>query len=152
MVELPAAALWRRVVAFELDVFFLLLTCIIGFYAAFNAFWIGLEISGYNAPSYRLLESLSLPVAFFTPLAFFSYFIGFASSGGQTPGKAIMRIRVVSSNGKAATTSTIFVRTFGYVLSGMFFGLGFLIAFFTKRHRSLHDFLSGTYVVAISKN
>tara|TARA_B100000315_G_scaffold45852_2_gene40661 strand:- start:8966 stop:9331 length:366 start_codon:yes stop_codon:yes gene_type:complete len=113
------------------------------------AVWIGLNVAGYDAPSYDLISMLLFPFGLVSPVVFLAYFIGFSSYRGQTPGKAIMRIRIVSMTGKNVTLSMIIVRTLGYFISGVFFGVGFLMALVTRRRRSLHDFLADTYVVGV---
>ena len=135
--------------AFEIDVILLTLTYLTTLCAGVLGVWLGLEIAGYDAPSYRLIDTLLLPFGFLSLFIFLAYFIGFASSCGQTPGKAIMRIRVVSITGENVTLSMIVVRTLGYILSGMLLGLGFFMAVVTKHRRSLHDLLSDTRVVAV---
>ena len=134
--------------AFEIDMLLLtvmyLMTLCVGVLAA----WLGLQVAGYDAPSYSLINTLLLPFGLLSPIVSLAYFIGFASYRGQTPGKSIMRIKIVSMTGENVTLSTIVVRTLGYILSGLLFGLGFLMVLVTKRRRSLHDLLADTYVVA----
>ena len=135
--------------AFEIDMFLVAVACLITFCVGLFAAWLGLKVAGYDAPSYDLISTLLLPFLLLSPVVFLAYFIGFASYRGQTPGKTIMRIKIVSMTGENATLSMIVVRTLGYILSGMFFGLGFLMALVTRRRRSLHDLLANTHVVAI---
>ena len=143
------ATIWRRAIAFEIDIFLLTMmyftTLCVGLFAA----WLGLKVAGYDAPSYHLIDTLLLPFGLLSPVVFLAYFIGFASCRGQTPGKAIMRIRIVSVTGENVTLSMIIVRTLGYILSGVLFGLGFLMALVTRRRRALHDLLANTHVVAV---
>ncbi len=135
--------------AFEIDIVLLTLTYLTTLCVGLLAAWLGLKVAGYDAPSYDLMDTLLLPFGLLSPVVFLAYFIGFASSRGQTPGKAIMRIRIVSMTGGNVTLSMIVVRTLGYFLSGVLFGLGFLMALVTRRHRSLHDLLANTHVVAV---
>ena len=135
--------------AFEIDIFLVAVTYLMTLCAGLLAAGLGLKIAGYDAPSYSLIDTLLLPFGLLSPIVSLAYFIGFASYRGQTPGKAIMRIKIVSITGENVTLSMIVVRTLGYVLSGVLFGLGFLMALVTRRHRSLHDLLANTHVVAI---
>ena len=147
--EQMSAALWKRALAFEIDILLLILTCITTLSAGLLAVWIGLQVAGYDAPSYDLISTLLLPFLLLSPVVFLAYFIGFASYRGQTPGKMIMRIRIVSRTGGTVTLSMIIVRTLGYFISGLFFGMGFLMALVTRCRQSLHDFLADTYVVDV---
>ncbi len=135
--------------AFEIDIFLVTISCLTTFGVGLFAVWLGLKVSGYDAPSYSLINTLLFPFGFLSPIVFLAYFIGFASYRGQTPGKAIMRIKIVSMTGENVTLFMIAVRTLGYILSGMLFGLGFFIALVTRRRRALHDLLANTHVVAI---
>ena len=49
------------------------------------------------------------------------------------------------SPGGIGTTKAI-IRWLGYMLSGMIFGIGFLLIAFRGDKRGLHDLLAGTYV------
>lgn len=135
--------------AFEIDMFLLGLTYVTTLLLGLVAAWLGLKVAGYDAPSYSLIDMLLLPFGLLSTVVFLAYFIGFASYRGQTPGKAIMRIRIVSMTGGNVTLSMIVVRTLGYILSGVFFGLGFLMALLTRRRRTLHDLLAHTHVVTL---
>jgi uncharacterized RDD family membrane protein YckC len=66
---------------------------------------------------------------------------------GQTPGKMILDIRVVKTDGRALTGSDALVRYLGYLLNSVLLGIGWLWAFFDKDRQGLHDKLAGTYVV-----
>jgi uncharacterized RDD family membrane protein YckC len=66
---------------------------------------------------------------------------------GQTPGKMILDIRVVKTDGSALTNSNALVRYLGYLLNSVLLGIGWLWAFFDKDRQGLHDKLAGTYVV-----
>ncbi|HHZ83389.1 MAG TPA: RDD family protein [Nitrospirales bacterium] len=148
MPERMSATLWRRAMAFEIDIFLITITYLTTFCVGLLAAWLGLKVAGYDAPSYSLIDTLLLPFGFLSLIVSLAYFIGFASYRGQTPGKAIMRIKIVSMTGGNVTLSMIVVRTLGYFLSGVLFGLGFLMALVTRRQRALHDLLANTHVVA----
>ncbi len=75
------------------------------------------------------------------------YLVAF-TAGGQTLGKMVAGIRVVSSDengpidvGRALT------RTLMWMVLAVPAGLGFLTALFSRDHRGLHDRLAGTRVV-----
>jgi uncharacterized RDD family membrane protein YckC len=73
------------------------------------------------------------------------YFL--TNHNGQTPGKMILDIRVVKTDGSALTGTDALVRYLGYLLNTMLLGIGWLWAFFDRDHQGLHDKLANTYVV-----
>lgn len=70
-----------------------------------------------------------------------------SSPAGGTIGKQIVRICVIDIQGKKISflrsTSRYFIKT----LSTLLFGLGFLMAGFTRRKQCLHDIVSDTLVI-----
>ena len=67
---------------------------------------------------------------------------------GQSVGKMLTGLRVVTKDGRAASFGTILFRhTFGYLLTLLTGGLGFLLSVLNKRGRALHDYLAGTVVI-----
>lgn len=78
------------------------------------------------------------------------YFVWGNSSGGQTIGKAVLGIKVVSIDGSLLTWRKGILRTVGYVPSTLLFGLGFLSAAWDKDKQAWHDKIAGTCVVHAS--
>ena len=74
-----------------------------------------------------------------------SYFVFLHARSGQTLGKSALRIRVVRVSGAPVGFARSTVRCFGYLLSALPLGLGFLCALASSR-RALHDYLAGTVV------
>ena len=71
---------------------------------------------------------------------------------GQTIGKMLTGIRIVTIDGSPVGFGRVFMRqTFGYVLTLATLGLGFIISGVNGSGRALHDFLTGTVVVRASK-
>jgi uncharacterized RDD family membrane protein YckC len=66
---------------------------------------------------------------------------------GQTLGKRLFRLRVISSHGHAPGPVVACLRFIGLALSLALVGLGFLWCIFDRERRALHDHLSGTYVI-----
>lgn len=75
------------------------------------------------------------------------YQIYFGGILGQTLGKRLMRIRIISVRGAAPGATRGMVRAVALMLSLVPAGLGWLWAIFDREHRSVHDHLSGTYVI-----
>ncbi len=76
-----------------------------------------------------------------------SYLLFFWTMGGQTPGKALLGLRVVTRDGGRLSFWRSLVRFFGYWLSSLLFGAGFLWASVDNYREGLHDKLAGTSVV-----
>lgn len=67
---------------------------------------------------------------------------------GQSVGKMLTGLRVVKEDGTNPAFRNLFLRHFvGYPLTLLSAGIGFLIASFNEKGRSLNDFIAGTVVV-----
>ncbi len=66
---------------------------------------------------------------------------------GQTVGKRILRLRVISSSGRTPGPLVGCLRFVTMTLSLLPVGLGWLWCLFDRERRALHDHLSGTYVI-----
>lgn len=67
---------------------------------------------------------------------------------GQTLGKMLTGLTILNIDGTNVRLGRILLRNiFGYLITALTFGLGFLISAVGSRGRTLHDFLSGTIVV-----
>jgi uncharacterized RDD family membrane protein YckC len=67
---------------------------------------------------------------------------------GQTIGKILTGLKIVKTDGNAASFSRLLVRhLIGYPITVLTFGLGFLFSVINISGRALHDFLAGTVVV-----
>lgn len=73
-----------------------------------------------------------------------TYFVGFWTYCSATPGKMIMRMKIVDAETLEKPTKWQFVKRFlGYIT----IPLGIWFVPFSKQHRALHDILSGTAVI-----
>lgn len=66
---------------------------------------------------------------------------------GQTLGKRLLRLRVISSRGQVPGPIVASLRFLAMLLSLAPAGLGWLWCIFDRERRALHDHLSGTYVI-----
>lgn len=66
---------------------------------------------------------------------------------GQTPGKKLMNIKVIKTDGSALTDSDAIIRYIGYYISGFIFLLGFIWAAFDQNSQGWHDKIAQTYVI-----
>lgn len=75
-------------------------------------------------------------------------FIIFPMLGGQSIGKMFTGLRIIKTDGTAATFGQLLIRhLLGYPLTAVTLGLGFLFSVFNSRGRALHDLVAGTVVV-----
>lgn len=73
------------------------------------------------------------------------YFIG---KSGATPGKKIMKIRVVKADGSAVGYGGAFLReVVGKFISGIILLIGYFWMLWDPNKQALHDKIAGTYVV-----
>jgi uncharacterized RDD family membrane protein YckC len=105
-------------------------------------YWIiNLIFSMPGDPTIAMLGSL---IAALVGLA---YLIYFWTSTGQTPGKKVMGIKVVATDGSKLTTGKAILRIIGYAISGAIIFLGFIWILIDKDKQGWHDKIAGTYVV-----
>ena len=77
-----------------------------------------------------------------------AYFTFFHAWSGQTIGKMIMGIRVVTNDNKFISPSVAFLRWSGYILSFVPLAIGFLWALVDKDQCAWHDRLAQTRVIS----
>lgn len=75
------------------------------------------------------------------------YYVFFWALSGQTPGKAIMGVRILGVNGERITVVRALLRYGGYWLSAGGLMLGFLWVLADNRRQTFHDKLARTVVV-----
>jgi uncharacterized RDD family membrane protein YckC len=75
------------------------------------------------------------------------YLAAFHAAHGKTPGKSVLRLRVVDARGgKPALIKTV-LRGLVFVLSIYALGIPFACVFLNPQRRAPHDFVAGTWVV-----
>lgn len=67
-------------------------------------------------------------------------------NNGQTPGKMIMKIRVIKTDGTPINDADAVLRYIGYLLNSVFF-IGWLWTLFDENRQGWHDKLARSYVV-----
>ena len=93
----------------------------------------------------------SLPVLYYLIAVTMNlfYFTYFHSITGQTVGKRILGLRVVTAAGEPLKARQAFLRWVGYLVSAAFFYLGFIWVAFDGRKQGWHDKIAGTLVVRV---
>ncbi len=84
-------------------------------------------------------------VSFIVGLVYNWYF--WTQQDGQTPGKRLMNLRVVKTDGSPLSDTDAIVRYIGYYINTFVFMIGWIWALFDDRGQGLHDKLAGTVVV-----
>jgi uncharacterized RDD family membrane protein YckC len=148
--EKPFGGFWRRVMAYFIDKVVLFFISLMTLFVGLLALWIGFP-SRYREILPEGLSELSVKfmmvyclMAAFVHMLYFTYFHG---TTGQTPGKMVVGLKVVQSTGEEMTIGTGFLRWVGYIVSAIFFYLGFLWIAFDGKKQGWHDKIAGTVVI-----
>ena len=135
----PVASLTERRRAGLLDSLFLLIVYG-GFLALFHSMGGSLSFDkvdfGVFAATFFLLYAV--------------YFALFTVLGGETPGMQIRGLTAVGLDGSLPDTRQLAWRSFGYVISGATFLLGFLWSLWDEDHFTWQDRISHTYLTSVS--
>ncbi len=146
--QYDAAGFWIRLVARLID------GLILVFFQGIIVVFLGLKnpligmkmnsdpaavINAYAA----LMQSSMMMVQFAIGLLYEVLFLGLL---GATPGKLMIGLKVISSEGEPIGVFRAFFRYFAFNLCGLC-GIGYLMAAFTENKRALHDMICGTRVV-----
>jgi uncharacterized RDD family membrane protein YckC len=91
--------------------------------------------------------AIVLPLTAFLVLAALVYFTLGHALMGATVGKALLGLRLVGPDGERPSLARSAGRSAAALLSLALFGLGGLLALFTRSGRALHDWIAGTWVV-----
>lgn len=146
------AGFWIRVVAYSLDqllvvlltVFLCLLGLVILNYAGI------LEVDrGLLDMSYAEILGYISAIMYGAYLLHGIYCTFFHGYNGQTVGKMVMNLKVVTTAGENLSYWKSFKRWLGYFASSIIFYIGYLMVAFTKDKQGLHDKIAGTYVVRL---
>lgn len=124
---------WIRVMAAFIDfvVIFILMSFII--------FLIGVE-------SQAIVSVVSI-------IVWWVYFASMHSSSWQASvGKKVVNIKVADESGNRISFGRATGRHFATYISGLILGIGYMMAGWTKRKRSLHDMIAGTLVIKVEKS
>lgn len=100
---------------------------------------------GRPTPISPFFSVLFYPVILGLTIGYTVYFLG---KKGATPGKMVMGIKVVTSDGGPITYTKALVRALAEMLSGLICYIGYLmVAFDSEEHKALHDMICDTRVV-----
>lgn len=77
------------------------------------------------------------------------YYLLFWSKGGQTPGKMALRLKIITADGSNIKIGRAILRYFGYLVSGLMLGIGYLWIIWDKKKQGIHDKIAGSYVIKV---
>jgi len=150
------APIWKRAIAFAIDVF--IVVTVFSLLIAFLNWILQIPVEsslfegrGVSVKMTEYVQENFVKLVVIYSLAKLSvivpYFVLLESSRWQaTIGKRILRIKVGDFEGKKISIGKAALRLFGKWLSGQILLIGYLMAFFTEKKQALHDFLAGTFV------
>ena len=75
------------------------------------------------------------------------YQIFFIHKYGTTLGKMALKLEIIAENGEKISASQIWLRSFVRLISGNFLYLGFVLALFTQKRQTLHDYFAKTIII-----
>jgi uncharacterized RDD family membrane protein YckC len=149
-IYLILAGIGSRVLAFTID-FFIMTAALIVVVAA--TILLGLIMANYHFShvSDVVVYAIEAIICIYIFLVYFGYFVLFeVFGGGRSPGKRIMGLRVVRSDGGAVGFRTSLLRNLLRIVDSSpspTYLVGLVLVFFTKRHQRLGDLAAGTIVI-----
>jgi uncharacterized RDD family membrane protein YckC len=147
------AGFWKRVFAYLIDSLLLGAVGLIIFLPMIGL--LGVNVFLYEAdgmePSPGMTAMLIIAIVVGSVTALICTWLYFAlmesSAGGATLGKMAIGIKVTDMQGNRLSFWRATGRFFAKYISGLTFGIGYLMAAFTQQKQALHDILAGCLVV-----
>lgn len=75
------------------------------------------------------------------------YFVFFWTQYGATPGKMVLKLKVITPEGGFISAGQAVGRYFSQILSGLILCIGFMMAGWDSEKRALHDRIANTRVI-----
>lgn len=124
-------SIWRRIASIIYDALLVLAILIV----------MSIPFFGFNVEENNLLK-ITMQVYFYFIIQYF--FVWFWVNNEGTLGMKTWKIKIVCDNGEKISYKKAIIRFNIAIISILFFGLGFLISFFRKDKKCLHDIISKT--------
>lgn len=134
------AGFWIRFVAYFVD------QIILGMAGGAIGLVIGLAfgVSSSTPEAAMVAQIISSILGFAIGLAYYTFFNG---KYGATPGKMVVRIKIVTAEGLPISYGLALGRYFAAILSGIICGIGYIMVAFDEEKRALHDRICNTRVI-----
>ena len=141
------SSIGERLVAFLIDGAITILYFVVMYYTFFEMFNLSRYMMGLDPWSQK---AISIAIAF--PATVYPL-VTESLMEGQTPGKKIMKIKVVKIDGYQATFGDYLIRWVFRVIDVTFLGIvGLVSAIATKNNQRLGDIAAGTAVISLKNN
>jgi uncharacterized RDD family membrane protein YckC len=124
-------SIWRRIASIIYDALLVLAILIV----------MSIPFFSFNVEENNLLK-ITMQVYFYFIIQYF--FVWFWVNNEGTLGMKTWKIKIVCNNGEKISYKKAIIRFNIAIISILFFGLGFLISFFRKDKKCLHDIISKT--------
>lgn len=127
------AGFWLRLLAFAIDYFLIIIASKIMFGSRVVSFSGGTIDMNFNG------IFILIPILYF--ILFWKFF-------DATPGKMILKIKIISTDDKTELSwKNVLLRYLGYIVSALVIFIGFFWIGFNKRKQGWHDKIAKTFVV-----
>ncbi|UKB84476.1 RDD family protein [Chryseobacterium sp. MEBOG06] len=141
------ASIGERMLAFIIDLLIRVAYVVIVLYLFFNIFDLGYLLNGLDEWSIRAVYIILTFPIYIYPLVLESLM------EGQTPGKKVMKIRVVKIDGYQAGFGDYLIRWVFRIVDVSFAGvIGLISMIVSKNNQRLGDIASGTAVISLKNN
>jgi uncharacterized RDD family membrane protein YckC len=151
--EFILATIKRRFVAFLIDwiVLIIIYCCIIILFGLFNMNLSKINVNGIFDVEIEMENTHSYLITFlkflFGLLPVFYFAVSFYFFKGQSIGKYLLRIKVISLYHEHLGLWHCIERSLGYFASALEFGFGYIQAFWNPNRMTLHDKIGETIVI-----
>ncbi|MCQ9636590.1 RDD family protein [Chryseobacterium sp. WG14] len=146
-INFNTASVGERMLAFIIDLLIRVAFVVIVFYTFFNILDLGYLLSGLDQWSMMAVYIVLTFPTYIYPVVFESL------TEGQTPGKKLMKIRVVKIDGYQASFGDYMIRWVFRLVDVSFAGIvGLVSMIITKNNQRLGDIASGTAVISLKNN
>ncbi|RXM51874.1 MULTISPECIES: RDD family protein [unclassified Chryseobacterium] len=146
-INFTIAGVGERMLAFIIDLLIRIAYVVIILYLFFNIFDLGYLLDGLDEWSIKAVYIILTFPTYIYPLVLESLM------EGQTPGKKLMKIKVVKIDGYQASFADYMIRWVFRIVDVSFAGvIGFISMIVSKNNQRLGDIASGTAVISLKNN
>ena len=139
--QMSYVGFWLRLGNFIVDGFLAFIVIApLGVWASVSTPW--LRSGGYLVAAPLILLGIAFVIGFL-------YFTLFWAWRGQTPGKMLIRAKVVRTNGEALSFGRAALRFIGFAVCFFTIYIGFIMIAFNTQKRGLHDIIADTCVIKL---
>ncbi|MGA1843145.1 MAG: RDD family protein [bacterium] len=143
--DLPRAGFWIRLLAFIIDLFCIGLIETVFSWSITLGTITGARLLEMNPETMLDVRQFLTNITWIVIVAL--YFIYFHGRFGQTPGKRLLHLKVIRTDGSPLGFTKAAERFIGYILSFLPLYVGFLLIAFSKEKQGLHDLIAKTFVI-----